>query len=306
MTQHADLELIAALREGLLDGPEAERLSHHLALCGICAEREAAISRVTMRLAAAPAPTMPSGVARRLDAALDAEIAATRGATPAAAHGTTRPAGGRERHGAHERRAAPRRQGRSPSRLRWPVRSRGWVATAVRPLAAAAAAFLIVGGGYLLIHSSHSTSSSSSALGSASPSRHAQAGPAPATTNGGGSSRLAAPAVYTVHRVTAYRSGQLPAQAAAALQKYGSHLLPQAKAGSITMQPFGTLPLSGCVRRVAPRERRLLVFDNARYDGHPAKVIIAPGASGQPGYVWVVSPDCSASTGRLIAKHSLP
>jgi len=309
VTEHADLELIAAFHEGLLDDPAAERLGRHLAQCGICAERDAAIAQVTTRLATAPVPAMPAELARRLDAALDAEIAATRtgaqtaATTPAAraggpgtgrdrppraGHGSTRPA----TRGVHERASRPG----SRSASRRPGRSRGWMATALRPLAAAAAVVLIGGGGYLLIHSSQSSSSSPSvSTGSTSHNRNAQSGMGPAISNGAGSSGV------TVDSPATYESGNLRAQAEAALGKYRYKLAPLHKAGNITAQPFGTTRLSGCVKHFAPGHQRLLVFDQASYNGRRAIVIIAPAASGQHGQVWVVSPDCSASTGSLIA-----
>jgi hypothetical protein len=115
---------------------------------------------------------------------------------------------------------------------------------------------------------------------------------------------MTAAAVYTVHSLTTYRSGQLRTDAAAALKKYGNHLMPLGKTGDIT--PFEPAPLSGCVKRYAPGQQRLLVFDRARYDGRPATVIIAPAATGRSGHVWVVSPDCSASAGRVITDSTLP
>src|SRR5260370_32239906 len=91
MSEHADLELIAAFHEGLLDRAAGDRLARHLSGCAVCTQRQAALDDVTARLAAAPPPPLPPGLAERLDAALAAQTdappaEATRPPRSAAAH----------------------------------------------------------------------------------------------------------------------------------------------------------------------------------------------------------------------------
>jgi hypothetical protein len=47
------------------------------------------------------------------------------------------------------------------------------------------------------------------------------------------------------------------------------------------------------------------VVDTATYQGRQATVIIAPGAGGAGGKVWVVGPQCSASNPDIITQSSL-
>jgi hypothetical protein len=311
VTDHADLELIAAFHEGLLDGSAAERLGRHLAECGACAERDAAIAQVTTRLAAAPVPAMPPELARRLDAALDAEIAAARSADgraatraaeaaragrdrpPQADHGSTRPA----TRGAHERASRP------PSRPGRARRPHGWMATALKPVAAAAAVFLVAGGGYLLIHSSQQSSPSSNALsGQASKS-------ASAASPGGQHAGLMNPSVaeagYEVSSGTSYQAGTLVTQASATFRRYANVRFTPSKTGETIVPSSANTSLSGCLRAIT-RGQLGLIVDNASYEGHRALVIIAPRTPTRPGHVWVVSPGCSASAHTVIATSTLP
>ena len=76
MNDHADLELIAAFREGLLDRAASEWVGRHLSGCASCAQHRSALDEVTVRLAEAPELPLPPVLARRLDAVLAAEVAA--------------------------------------------------------------------------------------------------------------------------------------------------------------------------------------------------------------------------------------
>ena len=76
MNDHADLELIAAFREGLLDQAAGEWVGRHLSGCTSCAQHQSALDEVTVRLAEAPELPLPPVLARRLDAVLAAEVAA--------------------------------------------------------------------------------------------------------------------------------------------------------------------------------------------------------------------------------------
>jgi hypothetical protein len=70
---HYDLEILAELAEGLLDGATAARVREHLAVCDPCGESLADLAAVREVLAAMPVPAMPMGVALRIDKALGAE-----------------------------------------------------------------------------------------------------------------------------------------------------------------------------------------------------------------------------------------
>ncbi|WP_248964647.1 hypothetical protein [Sphaerisporangium perillae] len=70
---HYDLEILAELAEGLLDGAMAVRVREHLAVCDPCGESLADLAAVREVLAAVPVPAMPMGVALRIDKALGAE-----------------------------------------------------------------------------------------------------------------------------------------------------------------------------------------------------------------------------------------
>lgn len=312
MNDHADFDIIAAFREGLLDGPASELVGNHLATCPVCAERGAALAHVAARLASAPAPPMPPELSLRLDEALAAEIAAAGGAigasvdrSPLAGNGHTgrRPTGppARVSTTGPASRAVQERSSRPSAAAKSRRRARGRMATALRPLAAAAAVCLVVGGGFLLIHSAQAPTPTSGASGAV---RHAQNGSAPPIQNGPAMSRFAG-VVAMVGSSTAYRSGELESQAAATLQQYRNRIFP-GKTGAITMPMQAPSPaLSGCLQRVAPGQRRLIV-DNASYDGHKVMVIIVPASGGQPGQVWVVAQGCSATAGEIIAHSQLP
>jgi hypothetical protein len=69
-TGHADLDTLADLDAGVLDGPEADRVREHLADCRQCAATLEALDTVQGQLRSLPAPAMPAAVAARLDAAL--------------------------------------------------------------------------------------------------------------------------------------------------------------------------------------------------------------------------------------------
>ncbi|GAA3788791.1 hypothetical protein GCM10022226_04310 [Sphaerisporangium flaviroseum] len=70
---HYDLEILAELAEGLLDGATATRVREHLAVCDPCGESLADLAAVREVFAAVPVPAMPMGVALRIDQALAAE-----------------------------------------------------------------------------------------------------------------------------------------------------------------------------------------------------------------------------------------
>ncbi len=329
MSDHADLERIAAFREGLLDSADGARVASHLAACSACAARGAALAQVTTRLAHAPDPPLPPEVVQRLDAALAAEItaaggpaAAARGQVAAAADGqvaavghSTGAAGENQQPGTGAigpRRAT--RMARARESRTWRGRGhaaapRGRMAAALRPLAAAAAVCLLAGGGYLLLHTSRSPSTTSSAAPPAG--QTGQSGPAqsqgraiPGRQSQGNGTATAATAAVVVHSNTNYQAGRLPAQAEAALRRYTS-MLSAPKTGEMPLQPQASSAVSGCLARIPAVPGRVLV-DEATYRGQSAVVVISPASAGRAGHVWVISSACLMSAGHIMMDTSLP
>ena len=340
MNDHADLELIAAFREGLLDRAASEWVGRHLSGCASCAQRGSALDEVTVRLAEAPELPMPPVLARRLDAVLAAEVAAAEAATAAraAAESAAKEAAAAETSvgfasGTHYRpgRSTVRhlsgpglgrlvvtrpgvtgpgvtgpgkRAGRGPARRE--RAGRGVMAIAMRPLAAAASICLLAGGGYLLVHTftQHSPVAPTSARSAGKQQGRSGAALSPRMPMHG-QSVPAAKAVIVVRSGTNYQRVKLGAQAAAVAKRYAGKIPSPDKVGNIPMQPFRISPsLSGCLLRVTGGIQPLVV-DMAAYQGHQAMVIIAPGSSRARGHVWVVDPVCSASSGDVIATSGL-
>jgi hypothetical protein len=273
MNEHADLDLIAAFREGLLDRAGGDRVGRHLSDCAACAQRQAALDEVTARLAQAPAPPMPPALARRLDAALAAEVAAAKAAAeiPAVAanaageqrqqrtghgHRADHSRAGRDRAG-HKRagRAPAGRQptGRGPAGRERADRERsvrGLIATTLRPLAVAASVCLLVGGGYLLVHSFTQNSANPPVTAAGSPSAKSGSALSPRRPMIAPQNPTAGAAVVYVHSGTRYEPGQLRAQATAVARVHADEVVP-GKAGDTTVKPSGqNSSLSGCVQRV--------------------------------------------------------
>ncbi len=324
MSEHADLELIAAFREGLLDPADGDRIGRHLSGCGECARRQTALDQVVTALAAAPPPPLPPGLAQRLDAALTEEIAAAQAATGAAgaaagkaAHGGTgtrrfllagrsRAPSAHARHGQAGR--APAGHARAAGRPGGHDRRGGrLLAIAMRPLVAAASLCLLAGGGYLVVNSlAHTSSSPSTAAGRSGTQEPAKSGAelSPRTRMLAPRGGAEAPESAVVHSNTSYQRGQLGVQAAAVASQYATVIPSPGKAGYATGQPFMASPgLADCLKRVAGTQAGLIV-DMASYEGHPATVIIAPRRGATPGHVWVVGAGCPASASVVLASSS--
>jgi hypothetical protein len=326
MNDHADLELIAAFREGLLDPAAGHRIGRHLSGCATCARRQAALDEVTTRLADTPLPPLPPALAQRLDAVLAAEMAA---GDAEAAMGSdlsrTVSGSGEPRHplARHGRRVARERargdqavngpgreysgQGRSGRGAAARERSgrdrsgHGMLTIALRPLAAAASVCLLAGGGYLLVRSvtQNSPVATSSAPAAGKQQNKSGAALSPRLQMSG---RPVAPAqaFAVVHSKTAYRPGRLRAQALSVAQRQG-WVLSGGKVGEMPMEGLGGSPsLQGCMRQVTHGQQPLLV-DVASYQGRPAMIIIATESGGAVGRVWVVKLGCSSTNGEVIA-----
>ena len=68
--RHADVDTLADLHAGVLEGAEAAQLREHVDGCRRCAEVLQALDAVAGQLRSLPAPAMPAAVAARLDATL--------------------------------------------------------------------------------------------------------------------------------------------------------------------------------------------------------------------------------------------
>ena len=331
MTDHVGLDVIAALGEGLLEPPAAERARLHLRTCAACAASQAALAEVPAALrglAQAEPPPLPAAVADRLDAALAAEIGAARaarapGAALAPAQVSQVPADGvpdaaatRAPVGAGD--GAPERLPSIAAAAAWRRRpgrrhpgpgygdanghgrrtGRGRGAMVLRPLAAAAAACLLAGGGYALFRVAGPSGTGTSSA--AAPHRSASYVSAP---NRGGpliepaprASAASSPEV--IHSGTSYQPAHLASQVETVLRQ---HL------GTGTGQSGAQAPagLEGCLQRIAGARQPVLV-DEASYRGQPATVIVVPQPAGPGGQVWVAGAGCSTARGDVLAQTAI-
>ena len=300
MTDHVDLDVLAALSEGLLDSAEAGQAQRHLRGCTTCTARAAALGEVPAalrRVSEAQPPPVPAWVAERLDAALAAEagsdgLAAGAGsglaaeARPDLAAPTPPPPD-------HVPAIADARQRRR--RGHWPASG------ILRPLGAAAAVCLLAGGGYALFRAA--TPSATSTAASAPHRSAAATAPAnranplirhQATVPGATSPEVLRSGIN-------YQPTQLQGQVESVLRQtsgerhYGG-----------TGQHFAQLPadLRGCVQRVIGDQQPTLV-DEASYRGQSATVIVTPEANGPGGEVWVAGSGCSAGRADVLAQTSV-
>jgi hypothetical protein len=174
---------------------------------------------------------------------------------------------------------------------------------AARVLAIAGVLVVAGGVGYAVSQSSSPPSTSSSA-GSAAPR---------SLTEGG--------VQFTVrHSGTAYRKSTLAAQAAAVRATHSAGVnspgtpsagvnSPAKATGGLARQAPGPA-LAGCVDKVASlapvHAGEVRLVDQARYQGHPATVIVVQASTAQPGTVYVAGDRCSASRADILATATFP
>lgn|SRR5579859_135686 len=307
MRGHADAETLAAFREELLSRRKAARVSAHLAACPRCAALDTQLAGVTALLARTTAPPMPDALTARIEAALAAEAAArplppdtAPAPVPATASGT---AGGGRAPGAARRAGSP-----GPSRTRLTLRA----------AMVAAAVAVVAGGGYgvarLLSGSTSLTTgaSSSAAAGSAAKKSviprmsargfHSASGALTAPAS-------AAPGGRVVSSGTNYQRATLGAQASAVLARLGPNAHASARpapsqAATQHQTATGFPNLPACVTHVAGAQHPLLT-DIARYQGHPALILILPGPPGTL-RALVIGQGCTGTTAHVIATATLP
>lgn len=259
MRGHVDAESLALYAEGQLGRRQTARVRAHLSSCPECAGTVAALTDVTTQLSHVPAPAMPSVFAARLDAALSAETA-HRAATPAPA-------------------PAPQPPRRNPR----------WSPAALRILAGTAVALVAAGGiGYAVsqVSGSGSPSGASAPASSAAPAsghRGIKGGPFLSPGEKPNKSKPSGPTY--VQSGTDYRPSTLAVQGKKVLAEYGVSGF-----NGPAVLPAGSVPrqVSNCATRIADG-RHLLVVDLARYQHHPAYVIML----GNPDTVVAVNYSCA-------------
>jgi hypothetical protein len=295
-----DAESLALCAEGLLSRRRSERIRSHVASCPECAAAQARLTEVPALLAQVPLPSLPPGIAARLDAALSAEVARRAAQDPGVAPEPAAPAP----HPDSVPGPGPARPRSGGPRWHFPVPA--------RVLAAAAAALAVAGGvGYAVSQSSSSPGSSSS--GSvAAPASRTPASPGSRSRAGGlGPAPPGTGIQLTVrHSGTQYREGTLAAQATKVEHTLSAGLNQPGQAGGGLARQAPSPALTECVDKVASpdavRAGEVKLVDQARYRGHPATVIVVQVTSAQPGTVYVAGARCSAADADILAKASLP
>jgi hypothetical protein len=314
MTRHIDAMVLARYREGDLSQRKAARVSAHLARCARCAELGSELADVTVLLASATAPPIPEHLDARIRTTLAAESARR-----AAADAGTEPG----------RRALPARSHRA---ARGPRVPRASSPVLLRTLAAAGAVVVLAGGGFALVHQLGSGpaqgtagSTSSGVVAGPGPDAAPRA-PGPAaepdlrTPAFGPSLRYGRPghqaSFVPVSTATDFSPAALDAQVSTALSQvsgahagtFGGSSTAAGRSSPSAASRFGGIPLpdlQACVTRVAGGQRVLLV-DLARYQGHPATIIVTAPPSPAARQVWVVGPACSASGRDVLAHRAIP
>jgi hypothetical protein len=311
MRGHVDAESLALCAEGLVSRRRSERIRSHVASCSQCAATQSRLTEVPALLAHVPPPSLPPGIAARLDAALSAETARRAahdpGIVPEPATPPQHPDSVSGPRPARPQTGRPPTGGPRGPRLRFPAPA--------RVLAAAAGALVVAGGvGYAVSQSSSPSTSSSGPSSSGSvgtPASRATASPGfrpPASDLApGGSSGSARLTVR--HSGTKYRKDTLAAQASRVENTHSASVNQPGKAsGGLARQAPPSSAVTQCVDKVvspgAVRAGEVKLVDQARYQGRPATVIVVRVAPAQPGTVYVAR--CSAARADILAKAPLP
>jgi hypothetical protein len=109
---------------------------------------------------------------------------------------------------------------------------------------------------------------------------------------------------------TKYGKDTFAVQAAAVLGTPSASLNHPEKASGGLSQRSRSSALSGCVDKVAGpgavSAGEVKLVDQARYQGHPATVIVVQASPAQRGMVYVAGARCSAAEADIVAKAPLP
>lgn len=274
---HLDSDVLAEFRAGLITGRRGARITAHLAGCEQCTSLDDQLARVSTLLASVPVPTLPDHVARRLDTALAAEVAAAEVAK------NNDP----ERAGHH---AAGESAG--PRRARG---NRGFRLLALRVLAPAAGVVLLAAGVFGLTRLSGGSTSSSAASSAASGTARATAGAKSA------SGQVNAPARSSVPG--AARQAQVGFSGVISFTHAGFRQ--QVERELTTPAPGQAAPAQAraCVRNLTGHAR-LIRAERARYEGQPATLVVISTGSGRE--ALIAGETCSATTRDVLDRTSLP
>lgn len=283
MSAHLDLDGLADVLAGNRDPDPADLAAEtgpsHLAGCDTCraalSELDAAVGRVTNALLALPEPTLPDGLAARLDAA----VAGERRPLTAGSAATVTPLASRRR-----------------DLTRWlPVA--GGVAAAVA---------LVLGGAFLVNGRGDGSKSASTT------SRSADAGIARSSTGtayakDGRALASELPALLRGNAPAAggrTDSGGTPQeQAATPSTTTDRKAAPLAGGGRDPLVALRqTAGLAACLSALSdPSEPGVpLALDYASFEGQPALVVVLPAAKADKVDVFVVGAGCSASDAKLL------
>ena len=257
-TGHADLDTLADLHAGVLDGPEADRVREHVADCRQCAATLEALDAVQGQLRSLPEPTMPAAVAARLDAAL-ADLRTER---PVPAGGST---------------AADPEDELARARAR-----RGHRVSRAIGAAAAAVVLLAAGGAIVSIVRGGGTSETASSAGSA-----ASAPAQPQDAAGAKSANGATPGAANQAALPAYDRASLRA-ALPAIAAQG--------ATPRTAEHDDAAPLAACAGSIPGATGTLRGVQHIRYAGRPAYVLVYADGDRLTGFV--VTEACGSAPGR--------
>lgn len=256
--EHPELEALADHAEGLLDGVRAASVRSHLASCAHCRAREAELADVSGKLAATPAPRLPSDVAARIDEVVASPPRGARGASP-------------------------------PRRIRL-LRLSG--------AAACLALVLVGGVLGVRAWDDGPVGSGSGETTTLSRERAPASGEAPAHTAepdaGQGEGPRAGTSVTASGRD--YSARGLPRQVSRLLrdEARGADARPQLSRPTPTeLRPL-TAPgvIARCVSSITGSQEDLLAVDLASFSGEPSAVIVRAGRQ-DAADVWVVDPSCS-------------
>jgi hypothetical protein len=279
MKGHLDADVLAEYRAWLITGRRRRAIAAHLSGCAECAALDARLDQVSALLAAAPVPSMPDAVARRLDDVLAAEIR-----RPIPAERQSVPA---------RKRGLPSWAGLSLLRQSW---SGAFLVRVMAPVAAAAA--VLAGGGYVLSNLGGASSSSepaSSAAGSAHGAK-SEFGTAAGMGSGAASSPVSparnnaaepSSGVYVVTSGMNYTAATLKSKVA-----------DQLRARSSLRGTPATPAESGCVLGITHSVIPALT-EKAHYQGAPATVIVVSRDGSDQ--VWVAGPACTATDSDIVA-----
>lgn len=312
---HPDPGVLAEFDAGLITGRRGAQISAHLAACEQCTALGEQLAGVSALLTAVPAATMPDRLAERLDTVLAAEIA-RRGQTesagaqlggdrvqvqPAGAGaGLNGDAAGPDGSGSRDRERRPR-----------PPWQRNLRPLALRVLAPVAVIALVVAGA-LELTPKGSTSSQASSSAASPANRSAAGGPAAAQSSSAASGAIGpaaaplkstptakanrmSPATFPVVTSTAnFAPGSFSQQVEAALRVPANERQTQAS----------TTTIRACVQALAGKAASPVLVQSARYQGHPATLVVVQ--TGSTDTAWVAGSRCSATDHDVLDRATVP